>query len=236
MFACSRRSVVCPNKIATSRAELGSQCSQLSGSVRQAGMFLAHFVPTTNVRDLWWLNLGACSDGQCLVLTTSASDPFHNYVYCISDRGPFHGSQHMDLPLETDPTTSSTGSATSVDTTTHIPEARESRPGPATDGAASPDQGRTVESETNVSAIVGGIIGGLSLVCGTAIIITYLRRRAQAQAASPTQDGRGGPEATKDPRIVTLEPPRPVELPGHEPQELPTDMEDVRNPTVEALN
>ncbi|KAJ0148822.1 putative E3 ubiquitin-protein ligase ARI8 [Fusarium oxysporum f. sp. albedinis] len=78
----------------------------------------------------------------------------------------------------------------------------------------------TSTTSSNTGAIVGGVVGGLTVVCGTAVAVIYLLRKSRAQKPETTPET--GQEMTEAPGQTETDN-GPKELVGSKPSDVPAD-------------
>ncbi|KAH7109172.1 hypothetical protein B0J13DRAFT_315668 [Dactylonectria estremocensis] len=127
-----------------------------------------------------------------------------------SDSGPIHTSSKLEVQT---PTTSDDNEA----------EVASAAPGADSESAD--------KSSTNIGTIIGGVIGGLALICGTAIMAIYLLRKSNSRrfnSTSADQDSAQLPLSS-----VRTSTKQPHELIGWTPAELPGNHYHGRQQAVE---
>ncbi|KAH8729248.1 hypothetical protein BGZ61DRAFT_446040, partial [Ilyonectria robusta] len=175
-------------------------------------------------------------------LLTFGVDQTYSYIAC----GAKSGTDHYQITPNEEITTSTTSTSASESTTASVTsrqtaDVSESTSDPTRSSTGSETQSKAASDESalettsaasgdepsssggasnNLGPIIGGVIGGLALVCGTAIAAIYLLRRNNNRSASsqPTdQDSHQAPP----PPWVREGPKHPQELAGSTPQEMP---------------
>ncbi|KAI8958816.1 hypothetical protein F5Y11DRAFT_334977 [Daldinia sp. FL1419] len=151
---------------------------------------------------------GLTTETDVLTITCTESDPFKRYcgtqLLSFSQyKDPFTsmgcGSKASSVVLFATPTsesTSSTESSSSIESSSNAEDKQHSSTsGPNLEPTTS-SQPATGPASTNVGAIVGGVLGGLALVCGTVVAVVYIwrrnrRTRDEGQISGPSQQGGG---------------------------------------------
>ncbi|KAF5586556.1 hypothetical protein FPCIR_7849 [Fusarium pseudocircinatum] len=104
--------------------------------------------------------------------------------------------------------------------TTAVTETGTDSSGSATEATAGVSYDNRSESRSDTGAIVSGVVGGLAVVCETAVAVIYLLRKSHAQKLETTLET--GQEMTEAPGQTETDN-GPKELAGSKPSDVPAN-------------
>ncbi|KAF4494597.1 hypothetical protein FAGAP_9287 [Fusarium agapanthi] len=116
-------------------------------------------------------------------------------------------------------TTSTSETSKASSDTTAVTEISTTSSGSATEAPSEVSDDNRSESRSDTGAIVSGVVGGLAVLCGTAVAVIYLLRKSRAQKLEATPETRQGIEAPGQAETDN----RPNELVGSKPSDVPAN-------------
>ncbi|KAF5549686.1 hypothetical protein FPHYL_9586 [Fusarium phyllophilum] len=169
------------------------------------------------------MGFGACSKVEYCSFPYLIMDEGQKYTYvacgALAATDTYYITPKVPALTKAVPQTTSTSKTSKPSSdTTAATETSTTSSGGATEATAEVSDDNRSESRSDTGAIVGGVVAGLAVVCGTAVAVIYLLRGTRAQKPETTPEtGQGMTEAPGQTETET----GPKELVGSKPYSVP---------------